>query len=508
MSRVRTRFAPSPTGHLHVGGARTAIFNWLYARSQRGEMLLRIEDTDRERSTRESEAKVIEDLKALGIDWSQGPDIGGLAAPFRQSERLDRYKEVVESLVNNDLVYHCFCDEEILERKRRQSHDEGKPPHYDLTCFRLGGEEIDAALAAGKPRAFRFHVPQPGEDWPFDAEVTIHDMIRGEVTWKPDSLGDFIIMRADGMPTYNFSVVVDDHDMNITHVIRAEEHLTNTHRQVLISRALNWAPPEFAHVSLILGEDRSKLSKRHGSTSVASFLEGGILPEALFNYLTLLGWSHPDGKEIFSREEAGEVFDLARVNPAPAIFDVAKLEWMNGEYIRAAGLDDLATAILPMLESRGWIESTNDELMGWLRDAIDLVRTSTQRTVEIPRELEALILWEPKAVLTDPEVSEVLGAESTHVVVSCLAEDLDAYGPPATPDQFKEMSERVRDASGIKGKPLFMALRVALTGRGHGPELKSAVPLIARAAGTAGFRVESLSRRVSQIRDLAGIGEG
>ncbi|HEY8847841.1 MAG TPA: glutamate--tRNA ligase, partial [Thermoanaerobaculia bacterium] len=323
---VRVRFAPSPTGHLHVGGARTAIFNWLFARHHRGTFIVRIEDTDVERSTRQSEQMVLDDLRWLGLQWDEGPDVGGPDAPYRQSERVERYGEIARQLLARGVAYRCFCTEETLEAKRKKAEAESRPPHYDLTCYRLSPQEVSTKLAMWTPFALRFHVPD-------DGDVTIDDMIRGAVTWKKESLGDFILVRSDGLPTYNFSVVVDDHDMEITDVIRAEEHLTNTHRQMLIYRALDWSVPRFAHVSLILGQDRTKLSKRHGATSVSAYAEEGFLSEAMVNYLTLLGWSSPDSREIFTQIYAIEHFSLDRVNSAPAVFDPQKFEWLNAQYI-------------------------------------------------------------------------------------------------------------------------------------------------------------------------------
>ena len=268
---VRVRFAPSPTGHLHVGGARTAIFNWLFAKRHGGTFIIRVEDTDQARSTRESEAMVLDDLRWLGLQWDEGPDAGGPHAPYRQSERVELYGTVARALMERGIVYRCFCTEEELEAKRKAAEAEGRPPHYDLKCWQMSAQEVSSKLAMWTPFALRFHVPD-------DGDVTIDDMIRGEVTWRKESLGDFILVRSDGLPTYNFCVVVDDHDMEISHVIRAEEHLTNTHRQVLIYRAMDWTVPKFAHVSLILGQDRTKLSKRHGATSVSAYADEGFLP--------------------------------------------------------------------------------------------------------------------------------------------------------------------------------------------------------------------------------------
>src|SRR5690242_7796038 len=345
---VRVRFAPSPTGHLHVGGARTAIFNWLYARRHGGTFIIRVEDTDQARSTRESEQMVLDDLRWLGLDWNEGPEIGGPHAPYRQSERVELYGRVANELVEKGVAYRCYCSEEELEAKRKQAEAESRPPHYDLTCW-LNRRHDDT------PHAIRFHVPE-------DGDVTIDDLIRGEVTWRKETLGDFIIVRSDGFPVYNFCVVVDDHDMKISHVIRAEEHLTNTHRQVLIYRAMGWDVPHFAHVSLILGQDRTKLSKRHGATSVSAYAEEGYLPDAMVNYLTLLGWSSPDGLDVFSRDYAIANFSLERVNAAPAVFDPQKLEWLNGQYVHAMSAADLAPLVRPLFD------------VPWLEEGIDVVK--------------------------------------------------------------------------------------------------------------------------------------
>src|SRR5438874_1494670 len=361
---VRVRFAPSPTGHLHVGGARTAIFNWLFAKRHKGLFVLRIEDTDVARSTRESEEMVLDDLRWLGLHWDEGP--------FRQSERNALYHEVARDLLSRGVAYRCYCTEEELEAKRKQAEAENRPPHYDLKCWH--NRRDDAA-----PHAIRFHVPDHGD-------VTINDLIRGEVTWKKESLGDFILVRSDQQPTYNFSVVVDDHDMGITHVIRAEEHLTNTHRQVLIYRSMQWPVPEFAHVSLILGQDRTKLSKRHGATSVSAYADEGFLPDAMFNYLTLLGWAAPDGRDVFSRDYAIENFSLDRVNPAPAVFDPQKFEWMNAQYIHAMSAEELRPLVAKFFDAP------------WLAEGIDVVKTSVHRLTQFREALRFVIEYAPPQV--------------------------------------------------------------------------------------------------------------
>jgi len=461
---VRVRFAPSPTGHLHVGGARTAIFNWLFAKRHGGTFIIRVEDTDQARSTRESEAMVLDDLRWLGLAWDEGPDVGGPHAPYRQSERVDIYSAAAQQLLASGNAYRCFCSEEVLEAKRKQAEVEGRPPHYDLTCYRLSPQQVSAKLAMWTPFALRFHVPD-------DGDVTINDLIRGEVTWKKESLGDFILVRSDGLPTYNFSVVVDDHDMEITHVIRAEEHLTNTHRQVLIYRAMQWSVPELAHVSLILGPDRSKLSKRHGATSVSAYADEGFLPEAMVNYLTLLGWSAPDSREIFTPEYAFENFSLERVNSAPAVFDRTKLEWMNGQYIHA-----MSAAVLRPLVAKFFDAP-------WLEEGIDVVKTSVHVLTQFAEALRFVVEYTPPQI--DRDFAEK------------LRDELRANGAPTDEASYKAMVERLKTSTGLKGKNLFMPLRHAMTGMDHGPELVRAIPLLERAS-EADARVLSPLARVER----------
>ncbi len=473
---VRVRFAPSPTGHLHVGGARTAIFNLFFVRRHGGEFIVRIEDTDQARSTIESEAMVLGDLRWLGMSWNEGPDVGGPHAPYRQSERVAIYGEVAQKLLVSGAAYRCFCSEEELEAKRGLAEADGRPPHYDLTCFRLSPQEISAKLASWTPFALRFHVPD-------DGDVTIDDLIRGKVTWRKESLGDFILVRSDGLPTYNFSVVVDDHDMQITHVIRADEHLTNSHRQVLIYRALGWEVPQFAHVSLILGPDRSKLSKRHGATSVSAYADEGFLPEAMVNHLALLGWSTPDGREIFDAQYAFENFSLDRVNPAPAVFDRQKLEWMNGQYIHARSAAELRPLVRPFLD-----REVPDE---WLDDAIELVKKSVDRLTQFGDALH--FVWKFSA----QAAARTLDAR----FVDSLLADFDANGVPIDEGGYKAMVERLKSSTGLKGKSLFMPLRIAMTGSEHGPELVRLIPLL-ETGSKVDPSIVSPRERVTRISEL------
>lgn len=446
----RVRFAPSPTGHLHVGGARTAIFNWLFAKRHRGAFIIRVEDTDQARSTRESEEMVLDDLRWLGLDWDEGPDAGGRHAPYRQSERKSLYGAVARQLLQLDAAYRCYCTEEELEEKRKAAEAAGRPPHYDLKCWinRRGDNA---------PHAIRFHVPD-------DGDVTIKDLIRGEVTWKKESLGDFIVVRSDGLPTYNFSVVVDDHDMGISHVIRAEEHLTNTHRQVLLYRAMNWPVPQFAHVSLILGQDRTKLSKRHGATSVSAYADEGYLPDAMLNYLALLGWSTPDGREVFDRKYAIANFSLDRVNSAPAVFDPQKFEWLNGQYIHAMTAAELRPLVARFFDRP------------WLEEGIEAVKTSVQRLTQFEDALRFVTHY------SRPQIDPAFKA--------AVAREIRAHGAA----DARGMAERLKTATGLSGKHLFHPLRLLLTGMEHGPELVKAIPLIQHASEVDGRVMSPLAR--------------
>src|SRR3954451_16733220 len=327
IDKVRVRFAPSPTGQLHIGNIRTALFNWLFARQKGGVFILRIEDTDVERSEARYETELIDDLKWLGIDWVEGPDIGGPYPPYRQSDKMDVYRNYAERLIKERKAYYCFCTAEELERDRQQAMAEQRQPNYSGKCRNIDPAEAERRLAAGEPAAIRLRIPE--------RPIRFHDIVRGDLEFSNEVVSDPIIVRSSGMPTYNYVVVIDDADMKITHVIRGDDHISNTPKQVAVYEALGLAVPEFAHLSTILGPDRERLSKRHGATSVASFREMGVLPEALMNYLALLGWAPSGGdREIFSPQELVKEFRLDRVTPSPAVFDFEKLYWLNRHYIK------------------------------------------------------------------------------------------------------------------------------------------------------------------------------
>jgi len=468
-SEVRVRFAPSPTGYLHVGGARTVFFNWLYAKHCGGKLILRIEDTDQERSTLEHEKMQIEDIKWLGLDYAEGPDVGGPHAPYRQSERLDIYKKYANELLDSGRAYHCFCTQAELDQKREAAMKLGNVPQYDGKCRNIPRAEAEKRLAAGETATARFKAPVK--------DYKLNDAVRGEVVFQANMVGDFVILRNNGMPVYNFCCVVDDYLMKITHVLRAEEHLSNTVRQMMLYETFGWEMPVMAHCSLILGSDRSKLSKRHGATSVHQYAEEGFLRDSLLNFLLLLGWSSPEGKEILTREEMIKQFDLPRLNKAPSVFDPVKLRWMNGEYIRSKPIAEVTDLVLPYLKSSGLpIEARGRE---WLEKAVDTIRGHLEVLADAPKFMS--LYFDDKLVVESD--AETLRADAGFKsVAGALKEALNAHiqssGDALTPEQFMAIQDKVKTTTGAKGKGLFMPMRVALTGQTHGPELKLVVPLL------------------------------
>ncbi|KAK9051866.1 hypothetical protein SSX86_028495 [Deinandra increscens subsp. villosa] len=477
--QVRVRFAPSPTGNLHVGGARTALFNYLYARSKGGKFILRIEDTDLERSTKESEEAVLRDLSWLGLAWDEGPGIGGDYGPYRQSERNDLYKQYAEKLLQSGQVYRCFCSNEELEQMKEIAKEKQLPPVYSGKWATATDEEVQEELAKGTPYTFRFRVPKEGS-------LKINDLIRGEVSWNLDTLGDFVVMRSNGQPVYNFCVTVDDATMAITHVIRAEEHLPNTLRQALIYKALGFPMPYFAHVSLILAPDRSKLSKRHGATSVGQYREMGLLPQAIVNYLALLGWSDGTNAEFFTLEQMVEKFSIERVNKSGAIFDSVKLRWMNGQHLKALPVDELIKTVGEQWRSAGIL---NESEGLFIEDAYKLLEGGIDVITDAEKLLTDLLSYPFHATLSSPEGREIL-EDGLPVVAESLLAAYDSGELLAALEEGKSGWQKWVKAFGKslkrKGKSLFMPLRVLLTGKLHGPDMGESIVLIYR-AGTSGI---------------------
>jgi glutamyl-tRNA synthetase/nondiscriminating glutamyl-tRNA synthetase len=486
----RVRFAPSPTGQLHVGNARTALFNWLFARRFGGTFILRIEDTDTERSTRASEAAILDDLRWLGLHWDEGPDVGGPHAPYRQSDRSDRYAAVAAGFLADAHAYRCFCTPATLEADRAEALAAGRPPKYVGRCRRIDPAEAARRVDAGEPAALRFAVPA-------GREVTFQDLVRGPVTFDTGVIGDPVIVRSDGRPAYNFAVVVDDADMAITHVVRGEDHLSNTPRQMLIYEAIGARPPAFAHLALVLGPDHAPLSKRHGATSVVEFREHGYLPESLVNYLALLGWSPGDGRELLTAEDLIARFDLADVSHSAAVFDVGKLAWMNRHYMKEADPRALVTIAWPYFVGAAYAGDPTDEARAYVASLLPMVVGSVDRVEEIPGRVAFVFEWSASAAAAiagvDPQARPAIAA---------MAEEVASSGA-LDKEAFRAAAVRVRERTGLKGRALFHPIRIALTGAESGPELDLAVPAIDRGAALgplSGLRpIPSCARRLKDV---------
>src|SRR5437588_8658702 len=394
---MRVRFAPSPTGHLHVGNARTALFNWLLARGQGGTYIFRIEDTDADRSTRESEASIVTDLRWLGLDWDEGPDVGGPRGPYRQSERLHLYQSYATELLNAGAAYHCFCTVAQLEAERQEALAAGRPARYAGTCRRITREQAEARIAAGERPAIRFRVPE-------ERDVVFTDAVRGDVRFETDVIGDPVIVRADGHPAYNFAVVVDAALMEMTHVIRGEDHISNTPRQLLLYEALGFTPPTFAHLSMVLGPDHAPLSKRHGATSVGEFRAKGYLPEALVNYLALIGWSPGGNDELLPIDELARRFSLDAVGHSAGVFDEEKLAWANRHYLKLADPLRLAELSVPYFVEAGIAVHPDARGLEFLASAMPMASASVDRLDQVPGRLSFLFTYDADAALRDAGV--------------------------------------------------------------------------------------------------------
>ncbi|MGE0040103.1 MAG: glutamate--tRNA ligase [Vicinamibacterales bacterium] len=473
---MKVRFAPSPTGHLHVGNARTALFNWLLARRHGGTFLVRIEDTDAERSTRESEAAILEDLRWMGLTWDEGLDAGGAAGPYRQSERMDLYREHARRLLDAGAAYYCFCTPDQLEADRKAMLKAGLPPKYAGTCRALGRAAAEARIAAGERPVIRMRVPT-------GREVRFRDVVRGPVMFHTEVIGDAVLVRSDGMPAYNFAVVVDDGLMGITDVVRGEDHISNTPRQILLYEAFGWEPPRFAHLSLVMGPDHTPLSKRHGATSVAEFRQKGYLPESLVNYLALLGWSPGDGDELLPLDELARRFDLATVTHSASVFDEAKLAWVNRHYLKAAPAARLVDLALPFLAREGFVTgAVSGAARAWLEQVVPATASSVDRLAQVPERMHTIFRHDPVAALARPDVGAELADPAARAVVAALAEDLAAAPALVDREAFRAAAARIRERTGQKGRALFHPIRVAITGEPDGPELDLIIPAIEQAA--------------------------
>jgi glutamyl-tRNA synthetase len=471
MSAPRVRFAPSPTGYLHVGGARTALFNWLFARRHGGVFVLRIEDTDVERSSAEMVEGILDGLRWLGLDWDEGPKIGGPYAPYFQSERLDRYRAMAERLVASGHAYYCYCTPEELKAKRDAAGSDGTWK-YDRTCCALSREEIGARERRGMARAIRFRVP--------DAAMRFDDLVHGPIEFDGANVEDFVVLRSDGHPTYHLSVVSDDLEMAITHVVRGDDHISNTPKQILLYRAVGAEVPRFAHVPLILGPDKKRLSKRHGATSVMEYARAGYLPEAMMNFLALLGWSPGSGdRELFTRDELVAIFSLEGINGGNAVFNSEKLDWFNQQHIARLAPDELASRLRPSFEAAGiWSDDLLTERHAWFFAVLELLKPRTQRLGDVAAA--------GRFFFTD-DVEYDEAAVAAHLRVAGSAERLAALDAALArletfdPASIEAALRSVADVAGVKAASLIHAARVAITGKKVSPGLFDVMALVGRA---------------------------
>ncbi len=481
MTTPRVRFAPSPTGFLHVGGARTALFNWLFARRHGGVFVLRIEDTDTERSSWDMVQGIVDGLRWLGLDWDEGPDVGGPHAPYFQSQRLDRHRAIAAQLVETGHAYYCYCTPEEIREKREAAEQAGGGWQYDRKCLQLDAAEVARREAAGMPRAVRFKVPE--------GQAGFHDLVHGDIAFDGANIEDFIVLRSDGNPTYHLSVVADDFDMAITHVVRGDDHISNTPKQVLLYRALGAAVPQFAHVPLILGTDKKRLSKRHGATSVTEYERQGYLAEAMVNFLALLGWSPGGDREVFTRDELVQVFALEGISGGNAVFNSEKLDWFNGQHIARMAADAIVERIEPQLREDGLWRDTyaSGDDRRWLAGIVELLKPRARKLADFITYgrplLEEQVSYDPDAVakrLSEP------GLDGHVAELRAALAELPVFDAAST----EQVLRGVAEARGIKAGVLIHAVRVALTGQTVSPGLFEMVEAMGRERTLA--RLEAL----------------
>lgn len=470
MSEVRVRFAPSPTGYLHIGGARTALFNWLFARKMGGKLILRIEDTDTERLKEDSVSQILTSLKWLGLNWDEGPEAGGECGPYYQSERRELYSKYAQQLLDEGKAYYCFCTPADLEAEREKQRAAKQPFRYARTCRDLDPEVAKARAAAGEPYSVRIKIPTEGS-------ITVHDLIHGDVTFNMDQFDDFVIVKSNGMPTYNFAVVVDDHLMGMTHVLRAEEHLSNTPKQLLIYEALGFEPPKFGHMPMILAPDRSKLSKRHGATSVEEFRAQGYLPEAIINYLTLLGWGPGDEREIFTLEETVKLFELEQMSKKAAVYDTKKLTWMNGQYLSELPLEKILPEaetffIKDGLVTKEWLAENKE----YFAKLVDTVRVRVKTLQEVA-DASAYFFKDVEAY-DEKGVAKHFKPEAAELLEKCIAalEADEVFDLTST----EAIYNKIAADNGLALGKVIHPTRLALTGRTVSPGMFDVMVLLGK----------------------------
>lgn len=470
MENIRVRIAPSPSGNLHIGTARTALFNYLFAKKNKGKFVLRIEDTDLERSNAEYTQNIYDSLKALGLNWDEGPDVGGEYGPYQQSERFDIYPKYVQKLIDAGFAYECFCTQEELEAEKEDAIKNKKAYIYSEKCRNLTKEQREEFIKQGRKPVVRFAVPK-------NREIVFHDLVKGELKFDSNLIGDFVIQKSNNTPTYNFAVVIDDMEMKISHIIRGEDHISNTAKQILIYEALGAEVPKFGHLGMILATDRSKLSKRHGATAVSDFVKQGYLSEALVNFVALLGWTPSDGEEIKSLNEIAEDFDITKISSSNSVFEYDKLNWMNGQYIKKMDIKKLTEKIKPYLEQN--------------YDLSELTQAQLEHMVEVTREPLTVLADIVKDIpfffgkdvdFEDKVKEEVLNTEVSQKVLKKVVEDAQTWDF----NNLEDLHEKLGDIraffkeQGIKPKETMWAIRAAITGRTHGADISAVMNIIGK----------------------------
>jgi glutamyl-tRNA synthetase len=463
---VRVRFAPSPTGYLHVGGLRTALFNYLFAKNKNGKFILRIEDTDQNRFVEGAVENLISTLKRMGLQYNEGADAGGDYGPYVQSERKDLYAKAAKELLEKEKAYHCFCSSQRLKEVRDKQESEKKPSMYDRHCRELDPLEVSEKLKSGTPYVIRMKVPLFGD-------IIFSDMIRGDVSFSCKILDDQVLVKSDGFPTYHLANVVDDHYMKISHIIRGEEWLPSTPKHILLYQAFNWEIPKFAHLPLLLNPDRTKLSKRQGDVAVEDYLKKGYLPEAINNFVALLGWNPGTEQETFTLEELIQAFSLQRVQKAGAVFDINRLNWMNAHYLKNLSDNEITNLCIPYIKEKGLDVSDYNRLV----KIIVAVKTHLNYVAEVTNYID--VFFEDDVSFENEEVRQITEKETSQKIYSTF---LDIIGSEQTLNKqnFKDLMKKVQEKIGIKGKDLFMPVRIAITGRLNGPEMPLVVDVFGK----------------------------
>ena len=480
MQNIRTRFAPSPTGYLHVGGARTALFNYLFAKAHGGQFILRIEDTDQERSAPEATRQVIESIEWLGLKWDEGPKIKSDNGPYYQSKRLDIYQRYLDQLLDQGKCYRCFCTSEMLADSKQRQEAMGLPPVYNGRCRHLEQKEIEDKLRKQTHFTYRFKVDSE--------EIVFDDLVRGKVKFDSKLIGDFVIRKGDGFPTYNFAVVVDDALMRITHVLRGDDHISNTPRQIMLYRALDFPLPQFCHISMILGADKEKLSKRHGATSVLEYQKKGYLVEPFLNFLALLGWSPEDGVEIIPRKKLETMFTKIKFSKSPAIFNVEKLDFLNGHYLRNLDFDEAFKLLLPIVKKGPYakhplVKNTDidSKTPNELKQIVKVARDYCKKTSDINEHLKVFLEDDfviPDALkhyLENDKSKELIAFATKYFKELSETEEI-------SPEHFKKLKQKTKDELDIGGKSFFKPMRVAISGREEGVELDVLFSVLSRSS--------------------------